>query len=309
MALTRVPTPGGPGPATWRTYFGPTALPFWAVHVLAIAGVVWLGLSWTGLLVAGISYFIRMFFVTGAYHRYFSHRTFKTSRAFQFFLALGAQTSAQKGVMWWSSHHRWHHKYSDEPPDVHSAKLRGFWYSHVGWFLGPDWSRTDESRVSDLARFPELRLLNRPSLQLMPALASLVILWLIGGAWLALWGGFVATVLLWHGTFTINSLSHMFGSRKYATSDDSRNNWLLALITMGEGWHNNHHHYAASARQGFFWWEIDATYYVLKALSWIGLVRDLREPPARVLVERGEGADEPAPALDAPAEPPSQLPA
>ena len=161
--------------------------------------------------------------------------------------------------------------------------------THVDWFLGPDWSRTDESRVSDLARFPELRLLNRPSLQLLPALASLVILWLIGGAWLARWGGVVATGLLWHGTFTINSLSHMFGSRKYATSDDSRNNWLLALITMGEGWHNNHHHYQSSCNQGFHWWQIDVTYYILKGFEKVGLIWDVRRAPAHVIEGRPGG--------------------
>ena len=261
-------------------------MPFWLTHVLAIAGVVWLGFSWWGVLACMISYYVRMFFVTGAYHRYFSHRTYKTSRPFQLLLAFFAQTSAQKGVLWWASHHRWHHKESDQPADVHSAKLRGFWYSHIGWILGPDWNDTDEERVQDLAKYPELRFLNRPAMALMPALLSLVVLYLIGGLWLVVWGGLLSTVLLWHGTFTINSLSHMFGSKRYSTSDESRNNWLLALLTMGEGWHNNHHHYQASANQGFKWWEIDMTYYILKGLEKVGLVWDVRKAPAHVVEDR-----------------------
>jgi stearoyl-CoA desaturase (delta-9 desaturase) len=229
--------------------------------------------------------------VTAAYHRYFSHRAFKTSRAFQFLLALGAQTAAQKGVLWWSAHHRWHHKHSDTVLDVHSAKLTGFLYSHVGWILGSKWNATDEKAVSDLARYPELRFLNREGVSLLPAVALALACYLIGGSFGLVWGFFVSTVLLWHGSFSINSLSHMFGSRPYATGDLSRNNLLLAVITTGEGWHNNHHHYMSSANQGFRWWEIDVTYYVLRALSRLGLIWDLRRPPAEVVADTGAKID------------------
>ena len=112
-----------------------------------------------------------------------------------------------------------------------------------------------------------------------------VVLWLIGGWPLFIWGFCLSTVLLWHDTFTIISLSHLFGSRRYETSDTSKNNWLLALLTLGEGWHNNHHHFMASARQGFFWWEIDITYYTLKMLSWFGIVWDLRKVPVHLLTQ------------------------
>jgi stearoyl-CoA desaturase (Delta-9 desaturase) len=228
-------------------------LPFLGVHVAAVVGVCLVGWSWNGLLLAVAMYYLRMFGVSGGYHRYFSHRTYRTSRWFQFVLAVLAQTSLQKGVLWWAAHHRMHHKYSDTPKDPHSFREYGFWYSHVGWILSEDSEATDERRVSDLARFPELRWLNRQ--HAVPGIALAAVLWLVG-SWPALvWGFFVSTVLLWHGTFSINSLAHWFGRRRYETTDDSKNNLFLALLTMGEGWHNNHHYYQRATNQGFFWWE------------------------------------------------------
>jgi stearoyl-CoA desaturase (delta-9 desaturase) len=272
------------------------------VHAVALVGVILCGLSWSGVALAVGAYFVRMFVVTAAYHRYFSHRTFKTSRWFQFVLALGAQSAGQKGVVWWASHHRWHHKHSDTERDVHSAKLRGFWYSHLGWIMRPEWSVTDEGAVADLLRYPELRVLNRSLIEMVPTVLLAVALFLVGGSHALVWGYFVSTVLLWHGSFSINSLSHLFGSRRYETGELSRNNWLLAIITTGEGWHNNHHHYQSSVRQGFRWWQIDVTYYLLRMISWTGLIWDLREPPEHVVnaprpVELGEalGATNAAP--------------
>ncbi len=267
----------------WTDYFRPVTFGFWAVHLAALAGVFFVGFSLRGLALAIGVYFVRMFVVTAAYHRYFSHRSFKTSRWFQLVLALGAQSAAQKGVLWWASHHRWHHKFSDLEPDVHSARLRGFWYSHIGWILSPHWNATDESRVSDLTRYPELRFLNRGSICLLPAVALAVLCAALGGTYGLVWGFFVSTVLLWHGSFSINSLSHIFGRKRYATTDESRNNWALAIITTGEGWHNNHHHYQSSANQGFRWWEIDVTYYLLRLMALCGLIWDLRRPPAEVV--------------------------
>ncbi|MFO0631541.1 MAG: acyl-CoA desaturase [Nannocystaceae bacterium] len=217
--------------------------------------------------------------MTGGYHRYFSHRTYKTSRAMQFVLAVIAQSASQRGALWWAAHHRDHHKYSDTPLDVHSPMQHGFWHAHVGWIFDHN-SDTDWARVKDLTRYPELVVLDK--LWWLPPTVLGVLVWLVFG-WEGLFGGFMlSTVLLWHGTFTINSLSHVWGRRRYATTDDSRNNWFLALVTMGEGWHNNHHHFMGSTRQGFYWWEIDMTYYVLRVMSWLGLVWDPGEPPARV---------------------------
>jgi len=257
------------------------SIPFFAIHLVAILGVAWLGWSWKGFGLAVALYYVRMFGVTAGYHRYFSHRSFRTSRAFQFVLALLAMSSVQKGVLWWASHHRLHHKRSDQPGDVHSVKLDGFWWSHVGWILSRKYHGTDLDKVKDLAKYPELRFLER--FYILPAVALAVGLFL-AGSWFALvWGFFVSTTLLWHGTFTINSLTHVFGRRRYETTDESRNHLLLALITMGEGWHNNHHYYQRSVNQGFFWWEIDASYYVLRLLAAVGLVWDLHTPPPHVL--------------------------
>jgi stearoyl-CoA desaturase (delta-9 desaturase) len=256
---------------------------FWGIHLAAVLAVVYVGFSWSGLALAIGSYFVRMVVVTAAYHRYFSHRAFKTSRFFQLLLALGAQSSAQKGALWWAGHHRWHHKHSDTELDIHSVRWKGLWYSHVGWILTPDWDDTNDALVGDLAKYPELRFLNRKSIQLLPAVALGAAFLLIGGLDAFVWGFLVSTVLLWHGSFSINSLSHLFGKRPYATSDDSRNNWALALLTTGEGWHNNHHHYMSSANQGFRWWEIDVTYYVLRLLALFGIIWDLRRPPREVI--------------------------
>ena len=260
------------------------SIPFIAVHLAAIVGVVLLGWSWRGLGLAVGLYYLRMFGVTAGYHRYFSHRSFRTSRVFQFLLALLAMSSSQKGVLWWAGHHRTHHKHSDEAGDVHAVLRDGFLWGHVGWILSKKYHDTDEKRVGDLAKFPELVWLDR--WWFVPPTALALILFAVGGWFALVWGFFVSTMLLWHGTFTINSLTHMFGSRRYATTDNSRNNAILAAITLGEGWHNNHHYYQRSVQQGFFWWEVDPTYYGLKMLGWLGLVWDLHAPPAQVL--RGE---------------------
>ena len=263
-----------------RVYFNALTIPFWGVHVLAIVGLATLGVTWPGVLLCAALYLVRMFFVTGAYHRYFSHRSYKTSRWFQFVLALGATMTAQKGVLWWAAHHRTHHKFSDERGDLHSAKRDGFWWSHMGWILARDLEASDHARIRDFARYPELRWLDR--WWFVPPVALGVLTYAIGGWFALVWGFAICQVLCWHGTFTINSLSHLWGRRRYATTDDSRNNPVLAAITLGEGWHNNHHHYQSAARQGFFWWEVDITYYVLRALGAVGLVWDVRGVPEHV---------------------------
>jgi stearoyl-CoA desaturase (delta-9 desaturase) len=277
-------TVAGPDERSIRRW---TTLPFFAVHVLAVAGVVWLGPSWRGLALAVALYYARMFFVTGAYHRYFSHRSFRTSRAMQLFFAFFAMTSSQKGVLWWASHHRAHHKYSDQEGDAHSVQREGFFWGHVGWILSRKYEKVDSKRIRDFAKYAELVWLDR-FWWLPPAMLA-VVLFAVGGAFALVWGFFVSTTLLWHGTFTINSLSHMFGSRRYEISDNSRNNPLLAAITLGEGWHNNHHYYQRSVRQGFFWWELDPTYYVLRGMAAIGLIWDLHAPPPHIVTGREAG--------------------
>ncbi len=252
------------------------SIPFFAFHVFAGVAVFFVPFHWSYVVWALALYYARMWPVTVGYHRYFAHRAFKTSRVFQFLLAFFAETSAQKGVLWWAANHRHHHRESDQPADIHSPLQDGFWWSHVGWILSDKYGETRTESIKDFASFPELRFLNR--FHLLPPFLLAVAVFLIGGFPLLVWGFFVSTVLLWHGTFTINSLSHVFGSRRYKTTDTSRNNFLLALVTCGEGWHNNHHYHQNTANQGWFWWEVDASFYVLKAISALGLVWDLRLP-------------------------------
>jgi stearoyl-CoA desaturase (delta-9 desaturase) len=277
MALAPVPAEN---PDRYR-YKGWVSVPFVGAQIFAVAAVIYSGWSWSGFALAVALYYARMFFITAGYHRYFSHRTYKTSRAMQFLLALGGTTAAQKGVLWWASHHRTHHKLSDQPGDIHSVRQDGLFYSHMGWIMTDEHEPTDWARIKDFASYPELRWLNR--WHLVPPVALAVGLYLVGGWHALLWGFFVSTTLLWHGTFTINSLSHLLGRRRYETTDDSKNNWVLALITMGEGWHNNHHHHQSSANQGFFWWELDLSYLILRAMAAVGLVWDVRRAPAHIV--------------------------
>ncbi len=267
-------------------------LPFLGLH-LACLGVFLVGFSWFAFGTAVVLYAVRMFAITGFYHRYFSHKAFKTSRAAQFVFGLLGAASVQRGPLWWAAHHRNHHRHADTELDVHSPVHRGFFWSHMGWFLTRAGFRTDREVIPDLVKFPELRWLDRYDLLLPVLLATgLFVLGALlerhapglgtNGPQLLVWGFFVSTVVLFHATVTINSLAHRFGSRRYETGDESRNNWLLALITFGEGWHNNHHHYPGSARQGFRWWEFDLTYYLLKLMSWFGLIWDLKPVPAEL---------------------------
>ena len=281
-------------------------VPFVLMHVACLAAF-WTGVSPVALVVALIAYLVRMFAITGFYHRYFSHRSFKTSRAGQFIFGLLGASAVQRGPVWWAAHHRHHHVHSDQAGDTHSPRQRGFWYSHMGWFLTGKGFAPDLKLVKDLMRFPELRFLDRFDL-FVPVLLGAGMFGLgallqhvapelgTSGGQMLVWGFFVSTVACSHATFTINSLSHVFGRQRYRTGDTSCNNWWLALVTLGEGWHNNHHYYPNSTRQGFYWYEYDITFYVLKLLSWLGIIWDLkpvplavRENPRRRL--DGRGAD------------------
>ena len=270
----------------------PRILPLIVLHVMCL-GVFWVGWSPAALAVALTLYLIRMFAITGFYHRYFSHKSFRAGRVWQFFFAVMGNTAVQRGPLWWAAHHRHHHRYADQQEDIHSPLRHGFLWSHIGWLTSKENFKTQYRYIRDWMKYPELRWLNRFD-TVVPILLAAA-LYLLGellaakapglktdGPQLLIWGFFVSTVLLLHGTFTINSLDHMFGSRRYDTPDTSRNNPWLALLTLGEGWHNNHHYYAVSAHQGFFWWEIDITYFLLKMLSWIGIIYDLRKVPDSV---------------------------
>jgi stearoyl-CoA desaturase (delta-9 desaturase) len=255
------------------------AIPFLAVHLAPLAAF-FVAVTWQDWLLCAVLYVTRMFFITAGYHRYFSHHSYRMGRVAQFLMAFGGTTAVQKGPLWWASHHRLHHRYTDLDDDVHSPR-DGFWWSHVGWILSTRYKSTDLSAIKDFASYPELRFVERHS-WIGPWLTAIGC-FLIGG-----WGGlvigfFLSTVLLWHGTFMVNSVAHLIGRRRYATPDTSRNSMVVAILTGGEGWHNNHHYLPASARQGFAWWEIDPTWYALKALAAVRVIHDLKDPPARLL--------------------------
>ena len=290
-------TPGGaekmrqePDKVDWMR-----CIPFIVLH-LGCLGVIWVGVSPIAAWTAVALYFLRMFAVTGIYHRYFSHKTYSTSRFGQFLLALWGGTTVQRGGLWWAYHHRHHHQHSDDPEDAHSPHVHGFWWSHIGWITSRRNFPTDYSKVKDLAKFPELVWLNRFD-TVVPFLFALAV---FGAGWLLeiyapglgtdrwqmlVWGFFISTTALFHGTSCINSMAHLMGRRRFNTTDDSRNSFILALICLGEGWHNNHHRYQSSTRNGFYWWEIDITYYGLKVLSWTGLIWGLKPVPKSIFEE------------------------
>jgi stearoyl-CoA desaturase (delta-9 desaturase) len=258
----------------------PSALPFVLVHLSCFAAF-WSGITWQAVALCAALYWLRIFAIGAGYHRYFAHRAYSTSRAFQFVLAVLSQTTAQKSVLWWASKHRHHHLHSDTKDDIHSPRHKGFIYSHLGWIFSRRHDLTDFVKIADFARYPEMMWLHK--YELVPAVILALLCFVIAG-WPGLVVGFFwSTVLVYHATFCINSLAHVKGSTRYVTGDDSRNNWLLAIFTMGEGWHNNHHACQSSVRQGFRWWEFDGTFYILKMLSWLGVVWDLKTPPEPVL--------------------------
>lgn len=274
-------------------------MPYVVLH-LACFGAFFTGASTTAVVVCLALFWIRMFAITAFYHRYFSHKSFRTNRFFQFIFAVMGNMSAQRGPLWWAAHHRVHHQHSDQEEDLHSPVQRGFWWSHLGWLTCNASFVTRLERIPDFAKYPELRWLDRYD-NVVP-LVLILVLFFSGellsiylpqlntdGAQLVVWGFFISTVCLFHATVTINSLCHTWGTRRFNTTDDSRNNFILALLTLGEGWHNNHHRYAISTRQGFYWWQLDITYLILKAMSWLGIVHDLRPVPAHVLKEGRHG--------------------
>jgi len=268
-------------------------IPFVGMH-LAVLFVLWVGWSPIAVWTSIVLYAVRMFAITGFYHRYFSHKAFRTSRVLQFIFGVIGASSVQRGPLWWAANHRLHHAHADKSEDVHSPLQHGFWWSHMCWFLSRRHFRTRLDQIRDFARFPELRFIDRFDVVVPTCFAVSVFLFGEGLAFvnpdlgtngwqMLVWGFGISTVVLYHVTFTITSLAHRIGSRRYATPDGSRNHFFLALLTLGEGWHNNHHFYPSSARQGFRWWEIDLTFYILKLFERLGLVWDIRPVPARVL--------------------------
>ena len=255
-----------------------SSAPFLVANVIPLLAF-FTGVPQKALVLGSVLYVSRMFFITAGYHRYFAHRSYKLRRFPQFVMALGGVTAVQQGPLWWAAHHRDHHRYTDSERDPHSPQ-QGFWWSHIGWIISGRFDATDYEAIEDFARFPELRWLNEHD-WIGPIGLGLASFLIAGWSGLVV-GFFGSTVLLWHATFSVNSFAHLLGRRRYATTDSSRNNWVIALLTLGEGWHNNHHHYPKSARQGFRWWEVDISFQVLRVLSLFHIVHDLRQPPVAV---------------------------
>lgn len=257
---------------------------FALMHVGALGVIFFFPPTWLDLSLLFGLYLIRGFGLTAGYHRYFAHRAYQTSRWFQFCLAWFGAMSVQRGPMWWAGHHRAHHKYSDQEGDPHSPIVRSIWWSHVGWIVSDDLKDADREQMKDWHKYPELWWLDK--YDWLPGVLTAGFCLAIGGWSGFFWGFLLGTVCLYHCTFCVNSLCHLLGSRRFETSDRSRNNAVVALITMGEGWHNNHHHYPSAARQGFMWWEFDLSYMILKTLSWVGIVWGLRQPTPRALAAK-----------------------
>ena len=268
------------------------AVAYATIHLAALSAF-FTGWSWPALGAAFFLYALRVFTLTGFYHRYFSHRTFKVGRITQFVFGWIGCTAIQKSPLWWAAHHRHHHIHSDEPEDIHSPRQRGFWFAHMGWFLTPKCSPTNLKMIPDFAKYPELRWLDR--FELVPPVILIGMMYLAGfildyqwpelgcTGWQMVAWFFVSTIFCYHVTYLVNTATHMMGTRRYKTKDDSKNSLIIALLTFGEGWHNNHHYYPNSTRQGFFWWEIDFSFYILKFMSLFGLVWDIRPVPKRIM--------------------------
>jgi stearoyl-CoA desaturase (delta-9 desaturase) len=300
------------------------AIPYIGMHV-ACLGVFFVGWSWLAISIAAFLYALRVFTLTGFYHRYFSHRTFRTWRIVQFAFAVIGCSSVQRGPLWWAAHHRHHHIHSDDEEDVHSPRHKGILWSHMGWFLTPKAFKTNFKIIPDFAKYPELRWLDRYDLVVPIALGVVLfffgafVAWGMGdptagdlslnffaqrpatGLQLLVWGFFVSTIAVYHVTYLVNSATHLVGSRRYETKDDSKNSLIVALLTFGEGWHNNHHYYPNSTRQGFYWWEIDITFYTLRFMQMLGLVWNLKGVPARIREPKPKTAPLPIPAETKPA--------
>ncbi|MDR3492639.1 MAG: acyl-CoA desaturase [Gammaproteobacteria bacterium] len=269
------------------------ALPFILLNLSCLL-VFFVGYSAVAVITALVLWVVRVFFIGAFYHRYFSHRTYKANRFWQFIFAIMGASAAQRGALWWATHHRHHHVASDQPEDAHSPVQHGFLWSHVGWFLSEKNYYYNPERVADLTKFPELVFLDKFD-GLVPMLLALC-LYIAGsllhhfmpslgtsGFQMLVWGFSISTIVLFNTTVTINSISHIYGKRRFETKDNSHNSFLLALLTLGEGWHNNHHHYPSAARQGFMWWEVDITYYILKLMEKLHIISDVRNVPKAIL--------------------------
>ena len=248
------------------------------MHVGALAGFFLFNWKAVGVAVA-------LWWLTGGigiclgYHRYFTHRSFTTYKPIEYLLAICGCMAGEAGPISWVAAHRYHHTYSDMEDDPHSP-LRGFFWAHMGWLFAREKFLSEfesyKRYAPDMARDRFLVWLDR--FHLVPTALLAWGLYAMGGWTFVVWGIFVRSVMVYHSTWLVNSASHVWGYRTYQTTDKSRNNWWVALLTFGEGWHNNHHAFQRSARHGFRWWEIDPTFMMVKLLWMFGLASDIHLP-------------------------------
>jgi stearoyl-CoA desaturase (delta-9 desaturase) len=259
-----------------RSYSVPATI-FYILLYVGCIGIIWTGVTVEAVMLFAASYGVRILVLSISYHRYYAHRSYRTSRPMQFALALAGATTLEGGPLWWAQTHREHHRKADSPDDLHSPTFQGFLYSHFGWFLNKQHRDTDLAQVPDLAKFAELRWLNRWYLLVAGAYAAVVTA--LFGLTGFVWGFCLSTVAILQATHFVQTVSHMYGGyRRYPTADNSRNHWWFSILAMGEGFHHNHHYQPSSARLGFYWWEVDVGFQVLRLLQWVGLVRDLKTP-------------------------------
>jgi stearoyl-CoA desaturase (Delta-9 desaturase) len=266
-------------------------VPLLAAH-LALAAIPFIEFTLWSIVALAIVTRIIGLGVTAGFHRHLSHRSFKTSRWFQFLLAFAGTAAFQRGPLWWVIHHRLHHKHSDTHEDPHSPVVEGFWHGHVGWLFTQDLTTPDERIVRDLAKYRELVWLDR--LWVVPGLLLAGVCYAVLGWNGVVYGFCLSVVLVFQVTFAINSVGHLFGPRRFETGEGSRNNMVLGYLAMGDGWHNNHHRAPYSARHGFAWYEFDATYQFIRLLALLRLAWDVKVPPAELRSGR-DSTEPPAP--------------
>jgi stearoyl-CoA desaturase (Delta-9 desaturase) len=258
---------------------------FWLVQASALL-VFAVPFRWAFIAIWAASHFIRAIGLTLAFHRYFAHRAFKMNRVARFAWAFIGTAAMQKGPLWWAGHHVNHHRFADRDGDPHSPMVSGVYYAHIGWFLNDaknDRLEPTNPVIRDFRKAPEIVWLDKYFF--VPPLLLAIVLYAIGDIPLLVWGFCLPTTTLAHATFAINTVNHMFGSRRFETVDESRNNPITAVFAVGEGWHNNHHRYQRAARNGFYWWEFDPTWYVIRAMAALGLVWDVQPVPKRIYDE------------------------
>ena len=256
-------------------------------HILAIISLV--NFSWKAFTVFVVLYVISGLGITFGFHRLFTHRAFKVPKWIEYVAAFAGTLALQGSVLKWVAHHRMHHAFSDNDRDPHDS-TRGFWFSHLFWTCYNDPARDDmkiqRKFARDIAADPVLVFMSKDSFSIGAQVLLATGLWYVFGWEIMLSGVALRLVALYHATWFVNSAAHLWGYRNYDVGDRATNCWWVGLITFGEGWHNNHHAFSNVAPAGHRWWEIDTTWMLIKALSWVGLVRDIKLPPTYIKVRK-----------------------